>query len=201
MSIVSRAHRVWTSPLVALYRLVDDPSLIDADVAKWLERIYLAPRPPAEALAELLVAPEYRTLFFHRLEHSGPRMRVVARLARRVWRPLVGLELHCDNIGPGLVLSHGHGTILTAARIGRNCWIHHQVTFGWDYDSGIPTIGDDVFVGAGAKVFGAVSVGDGARIGANAVVVSDVPAGATAVGVPARVVHPPTSPGDPPGRR
>ena len=63
------------------------------------------------------------------------------------------------------------------------------MTVGWDYRGDRrPIIGDDVFIGAGAKILGAVTIGDGARIGANAVVVCDVPAGATAVGVPARIV-------------
>ncbi|MGH8919877.1 MAG: serine O-acetyltransferase, partial [Actinomycetes bacterium] len=180
---------LWVRPLVSLYRLVDDPGPIDRDVAMWLERNYLPPGPTAASLAELLVAPECRNLYYHRLAHGGSRwLRALAGVAGLIWRPLTGLELNCDDIGPGLVVSHAHGTILTAARIGSDCWIHHQVTFGWDYDTGIPTVGDRVFVGAGAKVFGAVHIGDDARIGANAVVMSDVPAGATAVGVPARII-------------
>jgi serine O-acetyltransferase len=100
-----------------------------------------------------------------------------------------GLDLTATVIGPGLFISHGHGTVLAAARIGANLQVHQGVTIGWDYrgDRG-PVIEDDVFIGAGAKVLGAVTIGHGARIGANAVVLSDVPAGATAVGVPARII-------------
>ena len=106
-----------------------------------------------------------------------------------MWRASPGLDLGGTDIGPGLFISHGQGTILSAERIGANLWVHQGVTIGWDYRGDRrPIIGDDVFIGAGAKILGAVTVGDGARIGANAVVVSDVPAGATAVGIPARIV-------------
>ena len=91
-------------------------------------------------------------------------------------------------IGPGLFISHGQATILSADSIGADLHVHQGVTVGWDYRSERrPVIGNGVFIGAGAKVLGAVTVGDGARIGANAVVVTDVPAGATAIGVPARI--------------
>jgi serine O-acetyltransferase len=94
-------------------------------------------------------------------------------------------------IGPGLFISHGQGTILSAERIGSNLQVHQGVTVGWDYKGDRrPIIGNDVFIGAGAKVLGAVTIGDGARIGANAVVVCDVPPGATAVGIPARIKAP-----------
>ena len=91
--------------------------------------------------------------------------------------------------GPGFVLIHSTGVVINGrVRGGCNVFIEHQVTIGAERRSS-PTLGDDVFIGAGAKVLGAVNVGDGARIGANAVVVRDVPAGATVVGIPARVVR------------
>jgi serine O-acetyltransferase len=91
--------------------------------------------------------------------------------------------------GPGFVLIHGTGVVINGGvRGGSNVKLEHQVTIGAERRQS-PTLGDDVFVGAGAKVIGPVTVGSGARIGANAVVVHDVPAHATAVGIPARVVR------------
>jgi serine O-acetyltransferase len=91
--------------------------------------------------------------------------------------------------GPGLVLIHATGVVINGqVRGGANVRIEHQVTIGAEGRRS-PVLGSDVFIGAGAKVLGAVTVGDGARIGANAVVVRDVPAHTTVVGVPARVVR------------
>jgi serine O-acetyltransferase len=91
--------------------------------------------------------------------------------------------------GPGFVLIHSTGVVINGSvRGGCNVLIEHQVTIGADRRES-PMIGNDVFIGAGAKVIGAVSVGDGARIGANAVVVDDVPEHCTVVGIPAKVVR------------
>ena len=122
--------------------------------------------------------------------------------ARR--RRLVPLEwifnrmnsMFCDCIigrgtefGPGLVLIHSTGIVINGAvRGGRNVLLEHQVTIGAERRHA-PVLGSDVFVGAGAKIIGPVTIGDGAKIGANAVVVDDVPAHSTAVGIPARVVR------------
>ena len=122
--------------------------------------------------------------------------------ARR-WR-LVPLELlfnrvntfYCNCVigrgaefGPGFVLIHGTGVVINGGvRGGSNVKLEHQVTIGAERRRS-PVLGDDVFVGAGAKVIGPVAVGSGARVGANAVVVRDVPAHATVVGIPARVVR------------
>ena len=130
---------------------------------------------------------EFRNVLYYRLKQGSPRDVVVSWLASRVWRPLEQLELACPSIGPGLVILHGQGTIVHAVRIGSNFTVHHQVTLGWRLGAAHPpVVGDDVMVGVGARILGAVSVGDGAQIGANAVVVSDVPAYHVAVGVPAR---------------
>ena len=91
--------------------------------------------------------------------------------------------------GPGFVLIHGTGIVINGAvRAGANVKLEHQVTIGAERRQS-PTLGDDVFVGAGAKVLGSVSIGTGARVGANAVVVEDVPPHSTVVGIPARVVR------------
>ncbi|OGO50957.1 MAG: hypothetical protein A2148_02270 [Chloroflexi bacterium RBG_16_68_14] len=113
-------------------------------------------------------------------------------LSTAVWRIAIGRKVE---IGPGLILPHGYVVIDGAVKIGRDCAINPWVTIGlsgsrrWGFDSRGPIIGDRVFIGTGAKVLGPITVGDGARIGANAVVIDDVPAGATVVGAPARVVQ------------
>jgi serine O-acetyltransferase len=99
-----------------------------------------------------------------------------------------GLEILVGaDIGGGLYIAHPIGTVVSPKRMGQNCSIIAAVTIGmrntWDF----PSIGNEVFIGAGARVLGDINIGDGAVIGANAVVINDIPAGATAVGIPARV--------------
>jgi serine O-acetyltransferase len=93
------------------------------------------------------------------------------------------------DFGPGFVLIHATGIVINGGvRGGSNIYLEHQVTIGAERRQN-PILGNDVFIGAGAKVLGAVQIGDGGRIGANAVVVQDVPAHSTVVGIPARVVR------------
>ncbi|MEO8099697.1 MAG: serine acetyltransferase [Acidobacteriota bacterium] len=88
--------------------------------------------------------------------------------------------------GPGFVLIHSQGVVINGSvRAGRDIKIEHQVTIGADRGQS-PILGDDIFIGAGAKILGAIRVGSGVRVGANAVVIKDVPDNVTAVGVPAR---------------
>jgi serine O-acetyltransferase len=90
------------------------------------------------------------------------------------------------DFGPGFVLVHSNGVVINGAvRGGRDVKLEHQVTIGAERNES-PVLGDDIFVGAGAKIVGPVSIGSRVRVGANAVVLADVPDGATAVGVPAR---------------
>jgi len=92
--------------------------------------------------------------------------------------------------GPGFVLIHSTGVVINGAvRAGRGVHIEHQVTIGAERRQS-PALGDDIFIGAGAKIIGRVTIGDGARVGANAVVLQDVPDHHTAVGVPARIIAP-----------
>lgn len=100
-----------------------------------------------------------------------------------------GLEIAVSQeIGGGLYIAHTYGMVVMPERIGQNCSIVHNVTIGLRNEYTFPWIGDNVYIGAGARVLGGIRIGDGARIGANAVVISDIPAGATAVGVPAKVI-------------
>ena len=125
---------------------------------------------------------EYRNLFYHRLGGIGD---VLSPLCR----PLPSLYLATADIGPGLFIQHGFSTIIAAKRIGKNCWINQQVSIGYSNSSDCPTIGDSVWICAGAKVFGNVTIGSNSTVGANAVVVKDVPENCTVVGVPAYIVR------------
>ena len=103
-----------------------------------------------------------------------------------------GCTIHREaDLGSGFHLVHvGNVKIHPQVRLGKNVGVMHDVTIGVNMERpGVPVIGDNVFIGAGAKILGPVHIGDGARIAANSLVLSDVPAGATAVGVPARALR------------
>src|SRR5262245_47606718 len=100
-----------------------------------------------------------------------------------------GLEISAGaNIGGGLYIAHPIGTVISVKRMGRNCSVIAAVTIGMRNEWTFPDIGDEVFIGAGARVLGGIKVRDNAVIGANAVVIHDVPAATTVVGIPARAV-------------
>ncbi len=104
------------------------------------------------------------------------------------------VEINTLAIGPGLRIYHGDGIVIASgAVIGRGMTLEHQVTIGnrigHEGELGCPTIGDDVFIGVGAKVLGAIRIGNNVRIGANSVVIHDVPDNATVVGIPGKVVR------------
>lgn len=103
---------------------------------------------------------------------------------------LHGLEISAGaDVGGGLYIAHPRGTTIHAKRIGRNCTIIHAVTIGMRNEWEFPEIGNNVFIGAGARVLGGIKIGNDAAIGANAVVIDDVPARATVVGIPAKITR------------
>jgi serine O-acetyltransferase len=117
----------------------------------------------------------------------------IAVVRHRFWSAVTGCDLPINTkIGGGLLMPHPNGIVIhPMCNIGPNCLIFQQVTLGSNGSSsngGIPTLGGHVDVGAGAKILGPVTIGDNAVIGANAVVLTDVPANAAAVGIPARVI-------------
>lgn len=113
-----------------------------------------------------------------------------AVVRHRFWSAVSGADIPLNaQIGGGLLLPHPNGVVIhPAARIGANCLIFQQVTLGTRGDGKAPVLGDHVDVGAGARLLGGIAIGADAVIGANAVVVTDVPPGATAVGIPARIL-------------
>jgi len=114
------------------------------------------------------------------------------------------MEMHIDaqaTIGPGLYIAHIGGVhINPAAVLGKNCDITHRVTIGASAmgRQGVPVLGDDVYVGTGATLVGKIKVGSGAKIAANTLVITNVPEGATVMGVPGRIIMRPSKPAQPP---
>jgi serine O-acetyltransferase len=180
---------LWCSPLLLLPKdAVRDT--VEADVTRWVGVVHPPVADRWAPLALLATYREFRTLYYYRLRRAGMTSAAVASVAAVVYPGERTLHLDCSDIGPGLFIQHGFATVVAARRVGRNCWINQQVTIGFTRAEDRPTIGDDVFVYAGAKVLGDITVGDGARVGANAVVLHDVPSRFTAVGVPARLLPP-----------
>jgi serine O-acetyltransferase len=181
---------LWYSPLLVLLPLSRARTVIDADVRRWIAIVGTDRRSGRDLLWLLARYPEFRTLFYYRVRRGSSRGALVASAFSVVYPGERTLHLASSEIGPGLFIQHGFATVVAAARVGADCWINQQVTIGFDAPESRPVLGDRVSVHAGAKVLGAVTIGDGARIGANAVVLNDVPAGFTAVGVPARNIPP-----------
>jgi serine O-acetyltransferase len=139
----------------------------------------------------LLRHMQLRAMFWFRFAAWCQRkhIRGLPSILQRMIALFYGLEIAVgQEIDGGLYIAHPYGTVIMPAKIGKNCSIVHNVTIGLRNEWDFPVIGDQVFIGAGARVLGGIVIGDGAKIGANAVVIEDVPAGATVVGVPARVV-------------
>lgn len=151
--------------------------------------------PAAASLAEVLLYPGLHAIVNHRIANALWRVRVpfLPRFLSQWSRFLTGIEIHPGaTIGSGFFIDHGMGTVIgETAEIGNNVMLYQGVTLG---DTGKqlgkrhPTLEDNVIVGVGASVLGAITIGSGARIGGGAVVVKDVPAHSTAIGIPARVV-------------
>ena len=187
-AVVLALSAVRLLPHVCVLFATNNPALF-ADIRRWTSlTLPAAPRrskPGAVLLAFLEFMtdlPEFRNLFYYRTGVAG-------KLFRFLCPPMATLYLLAERIGPGLFIQHGFATIVDATEIGANCWINQQVTIGFSSAHGVPKIGDNVTVGAGAKVLGGITIGSNARIGANAVVVKNVPGNVTVVGVPARIVR------------
>ena len=153
--------------------------------------------PAARNFFEVLTTyPGVHAVLLHRLNHRlwGLGLCWLARFLSTIGRVLTGIEIHPGaRIGRRFFIDHGMGVVIgETAEIGDDCTLYHGVTLGgttWQKGKRHPTLGNNVVVGAGAKVLGPIRVGDGARVGSNAVVVKDVPPEATVVGIPGRVVQ------------
>lgn len=156
-------------------------------------------RDPAarNCLEIFLLYSGFHAVLYHRVSHFFYRhkLKFIARFVSQLGRFFTGVEIHPGaTIGRGLLIDHGMGVVIgETAEVGDNCTIYQGVTLGGtgkDVGKRHPTIGNNVMIGSGAKVLGPFTVGDNAKIAAGAVVLNAVPEGATAVGVPARIIFP-----------
>lgn len=162
--------------------------------------------PSARSTVEILLTyPGVHAILWHRVSHRLWHWgwKLPARFFSALARWLTGIEIHPGaRIGRRFFIDHGMGVVIgETAEIGDDCTLYHGVTLGgttWQKGKRHPTLEDNVVVGAGAKVLGPIVVGNGARVGSNAVVLKPVPANATVVGIPGRVVEKrqPASPRD-----
>ena len=158
---------------------------------------YMARDPAARSPFEVyMLYPGIKAVRSHRRAHwfYEHKMYFIARLISQISRRRTGIEIHPGaKIGKRLVIDHGMGIVIgETAELGDDCLIYHGVTLGGtgkDTGKRHPTIGNNVLISAGAKVLGPFKVGDNSRIAANAVVLSEVPADSTAVGIPAKIVR------------
>lgn len=161
-------------------------------------KVILEKDPAAKNLVEaIFTSPGLRAMVYHRVAHKLYKKNrlFLARLLSQRARRITGIEIHPGaTIGSNLFIDHGMGIVIgETAEIGNNVTLFHGVTLGGiGGDKGEkrhPTVEDDVIIGAGAKILGNITIGKGAKVGANAVVLHDVPAYTTAVGIPARIIY------------
>jgi serine O-acetyltransferase len=165
-------------------------STISASIPDWSRetKAWWAWEPSKSLLASIRAYERHR-------KSRGPiaiLMRKIAVLRHRFWSVVTSADIPINSqIGGGFAIPHPNGVVIhPGAHIGVNCLFLQQVTVGTRNDGQAPWIGGHVDIGAGAKVLGPLRIGDHACIGANAVVLDDVPEGATAIGIPARVIAP-----------
>lgn len=135
----------------------------------------------------LRYVPEFRSVLYFRL---GGLLKIFLNILARE-RQLLFINISSHLVGEGLVIQHGHSTIVEADSIGRNCQIWHNVTVGTNksHSGNKPTIGDNVKICAGAIVIGKISIGNNVTIGAGTVVVKSIPDNSIVVGNPARIIN------------
>ena len=164
----------------------------------------MARDPAARSKLEVILAyPGFHAVVYYRIAKWlwDRKLFLLGRLVSHIGRMLTGIEIHPGaTIGKGFFIDHGLGVVIgETAEIGDNVTLYHDVTLGGiapSVDSDAqrqrkrhPTLGDDVIVGSGAQILGPITVGAGARVGANSVVLRDVPPGATVVGIPAKIAR------------
>lgn len=165
---------------------------INADIEYIIEN-----DPAARSKIEVfLLYPSVHALIGHRISHYfyKHKMFFIARFISQVNRFITGIEIHPGaTIGNGILIDHGMGVVIgETAEVGNRVTIYHGTTLGGTgKESGKrhPTVGDNVIIGAGAKVLGPITIGENSKVGANSVVLKDVPPNSTVVGIPGKIIN------------
>lgn len=197
MTVKNVAKNIWLSlsalrliPHIFLIALHPSKECILLDMERWSLETFRRKKPKTVTgtiwtfIDLMTFLPEYRTLIYYRL---GWTSKILYPLCRPM--PLLDISRVDEGIGPGFLIKHGRASSVGAKKIGNNFKIMQHVTIGYINETDKPTIGDDVTVFAGAKVLGNVRLGNNCIVGANAVVVKNVPDNCTVVGVPAYIIR------------
>lgn len=169
-------------PLFYLLWKSSSTILLEKDLERWCKWKEL--KKTIWTACSLFVSDKaFRNLFYYR----GGRLSRILSIIMPGYDHLQ-ITTPCNDIGPGLVIQHGFATIISAESIGQNCKIYQQVTIGYNHKLEAPKIGDNVEICCGAKVIGGVVIGNNVIVGANAVVLTDVPDNSIVAGIPAKVI-------------
>ena len=168
-------------PHLVIFYIYPNRQLIYRELDNWKDKVFVSYNRFWGFLYLMSFVKVYRNCFYYRVG-------MIKVLLKFFCKELDTCYIKTDFIGEGLYIEHGFSTIISAKRIGNNCTINQQVTIGYSNETDQPTLLDNVSVKAGAKVIGNVTIGNNAVIGANAVVVKDVPDNCVVVGVPAYII-------------
>ncbi len=179
----------FTVPLLIPFLFASNKQIIKMDARRWSEVDMLTFNSDIiKVIYFLSIKKEFRNLYYYRLKNDSLLTEILALIFRNIYHEISTLIIDPLECGPGLYIQHGISTIICSRRIGKNCIINQQVTIGYKGKDNIPHIGDNVRISCGAKVIGNITIGDNSIIGANAVVVKNVPANCVVVGVPAYII-------------
>lgn len=189
ISVYYAVGNMLMSPQLILFFLSSEKRIIISDVKRWSGMVHLNNSDMINLLSLIFRYKEFRNLYYYRIRKGNLLAEIIMNIYLIFYRELHTLSIDCDKCGPGLFIQHGFCTIISAESIGDNCWINQQVTIGYANDNiNRPKIGNYVRITAGAKVLGKITIGDNVIVGANAVIVKDVPKNCVVVGVPAYIV-------------
>ena len=165
--------------------LIEKSDKLCRDLTRW-KQIHCLSCSDRMAMAQLLWrCREFRNLVIYR-NRQHPIQR---RLFALFYPPMDTLYIDALEIGGGLYIQHGFATMIAAKSIGENCWINQQVTIGYNGQGDPPVIGDNVTIACGAKVLGSIQIGNHVIVGANAVVIRDVPNNCVVGSVPSKILN------------